>query len=198
MGMGKIEKILATVAIVVTGVTAALRAETPDATQHTPGFTLKMPDGKPVSLEEAMGGERLVLVVLRGYPGYQCPYCQRQVNDFEENAAKFAAEHAHVLLVYPGPPAELDQKAKEFMASTNPLPKGFTLVVDPDYAFTNQYGLRWDAPKETAYPTTFVIAKNGVIGWRHISRSHGDRVTAKDALAELKELDAGAGAGGGE
>jgi len=29
----------------------------------------------------------VVLIVLRGYPGYQCPYCTRQVHDFPTSAS---------------------------------------------------------------------------------------------------------------
>ena len=32
----------------------------------------------------------LVLVVLRGWPGYQCPFCTRQFGDYRLNAQKFA------------------------------------------------------------------------------------------------------------
>ena len=127
-----------------------------------------------------------MLVVLRGYPGYQCPYCVRQVHDFVENAGKFAADGARVLLVYPGPPAELDQHAKEFLAKQNPLPENVHLVIDPDYTFTNKYGLRWDAPHETAYPSTFLIDRHGNVFFRMISTGHGDRSTAADILAELQ------------
>jgi hypothetical protein len=91
-----------------------------------------------------------------------------------------------VLLVYPGPPAELDQKAKEFLTKQNPLPVGFHLVIDPDYKFTNQYGLRWDAPHETAYPSTFLIDRHDMIFFRKMSKEHGDRTTAADILAELQ------------
>jgi O-acetyl-ADP-ribose deacetylase (regulator of RNase III) len=34
------------------------------------------------------------------------------------------------------------------------LPSNIVLVTDPDYTVTNLYGLRWDAPHETAYPST--------------------------------------------
>ncbi|HXT12612.1 MAG TPA: redoxin family protein [Candidatus Angelobacter sp.] len=59
------------------------------------------------------------------------------------------------------------------------------LVIDPDYAFTKAYGLRWDAPSETAYPSTFVIAKGGKITFSHISHQHGDRVKAEAVLKML-------------
>jgi hypothetical protein len=89
------------------------------------------------------------------YPGYQCPYCVRQIHDFVENADKFASSGTQVLLVYPGPPAELDRRAKEFLSKENSLPANVILVTDPDYKFTNQYGLRWDAPNETAYAVRY-------------------------------------------
>lgn len=131
-------------------------AQTPDVGQKAPAFTLSTPDGHPLTLSEFTGRGTVVLVVLRGYPGYQCPYCTRQVHDFVENADKFAAAGAQVLLVYPGPPADLDQRAKEFLEKQNPLPANIHLVTDPDYRFTRQYGLRWDAPHETAYPSPFL------------------------------------------
>jgi hypothetical protein len=58
-------------------------------------------------------------------------------------------------------------------------------VTDPDYTATNLYGIRWNAPQETAYPSTFVLDKHGVIVFEKISHSHGDRLSAQDALAHL-------------
>ena len=162
------------------------RAQTPDIGQTAPQFSLSTPDGKQLSLSEFTGKGPVILVVLRGYPGYQCPYCVRQVHDFVENASKFAADGARVLLVYPGPPAALDQHAKEFLTKQNPLPVNVYLVIDPDYRFTNQYGLRWDAPHETAYPSTFLIDRHGIVFFRKIGTGHGDRTTAADTLAELQ------------
>jgi peroxiredoxin Q/BCP len=130
-------------------------------------------------------GHDLVLVVLRGFPGYQCPYCVRQVHDFIGHASEFRAKNTRVLLVYPGPPADLDQHAKEFLAKQSELPSDIFLVTDPDYAVTNQYGLRWDAPHETAYPSTFILNGKGIIVFEKISHTHGDRLSAEDALEHL-------------
>ncbi len=49
------------------------------------------------------------------------------------NSDKFAAAGTEVLLVYPGPPADLDQRAKEVLVKENPLPANVHLVIDPDY-----------------------------------------------------------------
>lgn len=147
-------------------------------------FTLSTPEGKHVRLSEVMSQGPVALVVLRGYPGYQCPYCNRQVQDFIEKAQGFADAGAHVVLVYPGPAQDLDAKANEFLADKK-LPANFDLVVDPDYEVTNLYGLRWDAPHETAYPSTFLIDRQGAIFFNKIVKEHGGRTTAAEILDAL-------------
>lgn len=160
-------------------------AETPTVGAKAPDFTLSTPTGKAVRMSKEEKGHDLVLVVLRGFPGYQCPYCVKQVHDFVDHASDFAKKNTRVLLVYPGPPAELDQHAKEFLEKQSELPSNIVLVTDPDYAVTNLYGLRWEAPHETAYPSTFVLDKKGMIVFENISHSHGDRLSAQDALDHL-------------
>ena len=160
-------------------------AQTPEIGSKAPDFTLSTPEGVPIRLSGLIAKGKVVLIVLRGYPGYQCPYCQRQVHDFQVNAGKFAAQDIQLLLVYPGPPADLDKRAQEFLAKEGTLPANFHLVIDPDYKFTNQYGLRWDAPHETAYPSTFLIDQNSIITFRKTSHTHGDRTTPDDVLNGL-------------
>ena len=159
-------------------------AATPNVGEHAPDFTLSTPEGNSVSLHAVRSGAPLVLVVLRGYPGYQCPFCQRQAQDFIRHAADFAKMHAQVLMVYPGPPADLAGHANEFL-KRQALPENERLVIDPDYTFTNRYDLRWNAPHETAYPSTFILDRNGVITFRKISHEHGDRTSAEDILTKL-------------
>jgi peroxiredoxin len=170
----------------------AAQAQTPSVGESAPSFTLNTPDGKPVTLSSLTKNGKLALIVLRGYPGYQCPFCVKQVHDFIENAGKFAAAGTQVLLIYPGPPADLDQHARDFLVKQNPLPQGIHLVTDPDYTVTNQYGLRWDAPHETAYPSTFLIDGKNRIFFRKVSKGHGDRSNAADVLAELRNSTASA------
>ena len=160
-------------------------AETPKVGDKAPDFQLSTPTGSSVQLSHQQTKGSVILVILRGFPGYQCPYCQKQVHDFVERAADFAAKDVKVLLVYPGPPAELDQHAKDFLTKQSELPANIVLVTDPDYKVTNLYGLRWDAPHETAYPSTFILDKNGKVLFEKISHSHGDRVLAQEALDQL-------------
>jgi peroxiredoxin len=161
-------------------------AQTPAIGAKAPDFTLQTPTGTPVALVKERAKGTTILVLLRGFPGYQCPYCEKQVHDFVDHSADFAARRANVVLVYPGPPADLDQHAKEFLAAQADLPSNIKLVIDPDYKMTNLYGLRWNAPHETAYPSTFILDASGTVLFEKISHEHGDRTTANDILANLK------------
>ncbi len=166
-------------------------AATPNVGEHAPDFTLATPDGAKVSLQSVEQTGKTVLVVLRGFPGYQCPYCTRQAQDFISHADDFKKAGAQVLMIYPGPPADLAGHAKDFLTKQQKLPDNVHLVIDPDYNFTNKYDLRWEGAHETAYPSTFILDKSGVVRFRKITKEHADRLSASDALTHLGDIKGG-------
>lgn len=176
-----------TLLFLLLSLTGLRAAETPQPGEMAPAFSLRALDGKTHSLSSETAQGPVVLVVLRGFPGYQCPLCNRQVSEFVRHGEKFAKAGARVLLVYPGPGSVVDEKAKEF-TSDKALPPHFSLLLDPDYRLTTQYNLRWDAPKETAYPSAFLVDRKGRIVFAKVSRSHGGRATAEEMLAALAKL----------
>jgi thioredoxin-dependent peroxiredoxin len=147
-------------------------------------FSLPTLGGDSFGLSGELAKGPVVIVVLRGWPGYQCPICTKQVGQFLARAEDLKAAGAQVVLIYPGPTENPGAHAKEF-AHDMILPEHFSFVVDPDFAFTLGYGLRWDAPRETAYPSTFVVDKKGIVRFAKISKTHGDRASAVDVLAAL-------------
>ena len=147
-------------------------------------FTLDNMGGKPVKLSDVAKGGPVVLVVLRGYPGYQCPICTRQVADFLAAADRFKAAGATVVFVYPGPAENLKAHAAEF-AKGKRFPDYFKFLLDPAYTFTNAYGLRWDAANETSYPSTFVMGKDRTITFAKVSPTHGGRASVEEVLKAL-------------
>ncbi len=169
---------------------ASAPATPPAVGEKAPDFTLVSQQGKRVQLSALTAKAPVVLVVLRGYPGYQCPLCNQQVHDFLKNAQGFADAKVQVVLIYPGPPDNnlpdnnLAARAKEFTADKS-LPENFTLLLDPGYEFTNLYGLRWDAPKETAYPSTFLLDQKGIVFFAKVSKTHGGRTKAAEILDVL-------------
>lgn len=172
-----------------TGGASLSAAEIAKVGDKAPDFTLKTLDGQNVQFSKLTDKNDVVLVVLRGWPGYQCPICDRQVHDFIAAQKGFADAKAQLVFVYPGPADDLKAHAVEFKNwKGKQWPRDYLYVLDPDYTMVNAYGLRWDAPRETAYPSTFVVDKNGVVRFEKISHSHGDRSKATDVLSEVKKL----------
>jgi len=102
-------------------------------------------------------------------------------------AEAFKAAGASVVMIYPGAAASVQQYAAEFITGKT-LPEGFLFVTDPGLKVVNLYGLRWDAPNETAYPSTFVVDRQGTVRFVKISRTHGDRSAAPDVLQVIAGL----------
>ena len=150
-------------------------------------FSLKNLDGKGTNLSDSRKTGPVVVVVLRGFPGYQCPVCTQQVSQLIASAKKFSEASTQVLLIYPGGDKNLTAKGKEFMKKST-LPEGFQLLIDSDYVFTKDWNLRWDAPGETAYPSTFVLDREGKIQYAKISRTHGDRAPINEVVEAVKRL----------
>jgi peroxiredoxin Q/BCP len=159
----------------------------PEIGKKASDFSLESVRGETVKLSKLAEKSPVVLVVLRGYPGYQCPICSRQVAELLKHADELAEAGAQVVLVYPGPGGRLKERAEEFLADRT-IPKHFHLVTDPDYTFTKAYDLRWDAPRETAYPSTFVIDRQRIVRFAKVSKTHGDRIDAKTVLKAVAEL----------
>lgn len=159
----------------------------PKVDENAPDFELKHLDGTSVSLKQLAANGPVVILVLRGWPGYQCPICSRQVGEFLNKKEELEKEGASVVLIYPGPAVLLAEHAKEFQGAKD-FPKHFHYVIDPDYTFTNAWGLRWEAPRETAYPSTFVVSKDLKVKFGVTSATHGGRAVYDDVFKELQKL----------
>ncbi len=151
-------------------------------------FTLPIVSGTgELTLSEEYLKGPVVLIVLRGYPGYQCPLCSRQVGELVTAADKIGEVAKRVIFVYPGEPDQLEQHAEEFMGKTA-LPAPLVLVRDPGLQMVTDWRLRWDAPRETAYPATYIIDHDGKVRWSKVSKSHGGRTSAREIIEQLKAL----------
>lgn len=162
----------------------ALAADFPQVGDTAADFTLNDLAGKPVKLSDCTAKGPVVVVVLRGYPGYQCPLCTKQLAKFLAEAESFTKAGAEVLFIYPGPSDQLPMRAKEFVKG-KALPAHHHFLIDPDYVFTKTYHLRWDEKNETSYPSTFVIDGKNQIQFAKISKAHGDRTDPKEVLKAI-------------
>ena len=183
--VGRIVAALAMAALAAAG--TAMAAATPAVGAKAPDFTLAGADGTQVTLSTELQRGPVVLIVGRGWPGYQCPFCTRQFAELRSRAQEIEAAGARVLWIYPGPSDYLVAHAKDFTAGTA-VPANFRVLIDPGYVFTDAYGLRWDAPNETAYPATLVIDRTAIVRFAQVSRAHGGRTPVADVLAALAAL----------
>lgn len=163
----------------------SIAADPPKVGAEASDFELTDVTGRNVSLFSTLEKAPVVVIVLRGYPGYQCPVCSKQVGQLLDQSDKFKESGARVLIIYPGPSQGLSERAREFI-NDRTIPAHFQLLLDPDLSFTSKYGLRWDAPNETAYPATFVIDKSRKVVFSKISRTHGGRANVKEVLSALE------------
>ena len=182
---------LVTVAASVSRATADDSADKqpPKIGDTIPDFEFHTFDGRSLKLADVAAKGPVVLVVLRGYPGYQCPACTAQVADLRKHAEEMKKLGAAVILVYPGKAEKLAEHAKEFLKDSK-LPAPLVLVTDPDFKFITAHNLRWDKAGETSYPSTFVLDSKRVVHSSKISHSHGDRAKAEEDLAVLRAMRA--------
>ncbi|MFK8113298.1 MAG: redoxin family protein [Rubripirellula sp.] len=174
--------------------TAVVHADEAEATnrpvlgKRAPDFELPVVGSDEfLSLSDEYKQGKVVVVVLRGYPGYQCPLCSSQIAALANRSKTLLKEAHRVILVYPGEANELQRHAERFMGSRS-LPDPLIIVRDEGMEMVESWGLRWNASRETAYPSTFVLDGNGRVRWMKISKSHGERSSVAEILKELRKL----------
>ena len=160
----------------------------PSIGQRAPDFELPLVGQKKfLSLRDEYRDGPVVVIVLRGYPGYQCPMCKNQFNAVVNRAKALSSESKCVVLVYPGKADQLEKNSKRFLGSRK-LPYPIRVVRDDDMQMVKEWGIRWEARNQTAYPATFVVDQNGRIAWKKVSSTSAGRSTVEEILRELRKL----------
>lgn len=182
--------LFATVALLIAFPDATGYAETPKIGEQVEDFSLPVvgSEDEELSLREMYHEGPTVVVVLRGFPGYQCPLCSKQVNSLANRAETLGKLAHRVILVYPGPSNELEQHASDFIGPRT-LPEPMVVVRDAEMRMVESWGLRWKAPRETAYPSTFVIDTDGTVVWSKVSDSHAGRAETEEIVKALRKIN---------
>lgn len=152
--------------------------------EKAPDFELSTLDGKKHKLSTLIEDGPVVVVMLRGFPTYQCPLCSRQMTEFLNAAKGFDEQKSTVVFVYPDNKDGVAKHAQQFIKGKK-FPSNFRFLLDPDFTFTNAYGLRWKGKRETSYPSTFIIDGDQKVTFAKVSRTHGGRTKAKQIIDEL-------------
>jgi len=129
------------------------------------------PSGDVLDINELRDGRGMVLLIMRGFPGYVCPFCTAQTAAVLNRAEEFEKSGVRVALVFPGPadtvPIFLDAVREYRRSSELPVP----ILFDPELSATNSLG----ATGKLAKPTTVVLDRNGIIRYLYVGESFDDR-----------------------
>lgn len=150
-------------------------------------FTLSKLDGTKLSLSGLEKSGPVVVVMLRGWVGYQCPYCTRQVGDFITHAKELSERGTNVVFIYPGAADTVQVKAEDFVSGKT-VPANMHFVTDPELKTVKMMNLFWDAKNENSYPSTFLVDQTGTVRYAKISKSHADRAEATVVIAEIAKI----------
>lgn len=140
--------------------------------------------GETVRLDQFQGQQNILLVFTRGFSGMLCPFCTTQTSRLIANYDKFKARDTEVLLVYPGSKAQLPEfkQASMDMSGSDSFP--FPVLLDEDLAAVKRLGIA----AHLAYPSTFIIDKQGQVRLSYVGSNPADRPSIKALLSQLDRL----------
>lgn len=176
------------------------------AGDRAPSFTLKDPDGQPVSSAELLAQGPLVLSF---YRGVWCPYCNMELQALEAALPSFRALGATLLAISP-------QAASNSRKSQRTNELSFPILSDthndvaaafgirftlPDYLIEVYKGLKNDLPAFNGddswtlpMPARYVIAQDGTIVYAEVNPDYTQRPEPEAMLPALRQLSAPAAA----
>lgn len=141
-------------------------------------------EGNAVRLDQFRGKKNVLLVFTRGFYGQLCPFCTTQTSRLIANYDKFTARDTEVLLVYPGSKAQLPEFKQASLESSGSESFPFPVLLDEDLAAVKQLGIA----AHLAYPSTFIIDKQGQVRLSYVGSNPADRPSIKALLAQLDQL----------
>lgn len=180
------------------GVDFAARA--PRVGNEAPDFTLPDQRGDDVSLRALLGAGPVVLIF---YHGESCPYCSRQLRMFEARLHQFAEFGAQVVAVSP-------QTPEHSLSIANENDLKVLVLSDVGADVIDRYGLTFagDAQTRATFGSvgadvggyndpsgwvlpaaaTFIIGRDGVVGYAGLPGNWCERADPLDVLSVLSEL----------
>ena len=166
-------------------------------TKQTVGEKLPEPEtdlvtskGEKISLKK-YAGKSVVLVFMRGFSGYVCPYCATYTAQLSLKYEEFKKRNSEVLVVYPTK-ADHQEKVDQFIAAANErleaegnTPLSLPVFLDPGLKLVTQYNLLGDLSR----PSTFVLDGEGVVRYGYVGADKADRPAIDRVLQEIEKIN---------
>lgn len=103
-------------------------------------------------------------------------------------------ETTQILALSVDPPEDL-QRMVDRISAEDSLAPTFPFLFDEGHRVIDRYGLFNDADprgRQITHPATFIIDRDGVVGWRFVEVDYRIRPTNEEVLAALAEVRGGA------
>mgnify|MGYP006299911681 CR=1 FL=1 len=177
-------------ALILTAAVTSCTSETGNAEHDPPQAGDPLPytrfvnqQGEVVDLARHRGTDRVLLVFMRGFDGYVCPYCTRQTSELAERYEEITAAGTRVYIVYPGPaetvPVFLEAVRRQLNGQEEEFP--VPVLLDVDLSAVKRLGIRGNL----AAPSTFLVGSDGVLQYVYVGNSFDDRPDVDDILSAL-------------
>jgi peroxiredoxin len=168
-----------------------------------PEFTLRDPDGKPVSSRDLLAKGPLVVSF---YRGVWCPYCNLELQALQEALPEIAARGASLVAISP-------QTTPNSRKSQRDNKLSFPILSDVRSEVADAFGIRFALPDELValyksfkndlptfnddpswvlpMPARYVIARDGVIAYAEVNPDYTHRPDPFELLPVLDRLQVG-------
>ncbi len=140
--------------------------------------------GRKVGLDQYKDKKNVLLVFTRGFSGQLCPYCTTQTSRLIANYDEFTRRDAEVLLVYPGSKEQLPLFKEASIEASGKDSFPFPVLLDEDLAAVKRLGIA----AQLAFPSTFLIDKQGKVRLSYVGANPTDRPSIKALLDQLDTL----------
>ncbi len=144
-----------------------------------PDMRIALLSGGEIRLPRDVRGRWMVFL---GYRGHWCPFCQRQLADFEDHIKDFEKRGVFVVAVS-SQNREESEKSRELSNVTFPI--GYDL--DPR-EFSHATGAFYNRKHRFVHATAFIVDPQGIIRGSIYSSGGIGRYTAEGTIERLDQL----------
>ena len=148
-----------------------------DIGEKAPDFTLTDDTGKEVIFSSLFRKQKILLYF---YPLDWSPVCSVQHKDFCAEYDKFEEADAQIIAI------STDHKFSH-AAFKQSLGAKYILLSDPDKKAIKAYGVDFEG-KQHSQRAYFIIDKQGIVRWKHVEESTGNKRSNDELLEALNKI----------
>lgn len=147
-----------------------------------PESKLSTIEGETVSLQEALGKQKSILIFYRG--GW-CPYCIRHLSAVGQHEQTILDKGYRIIAISP-------DQAEDAAKSADKAEFNYSIYSDPDLSTTKAFGLAFESISKKSkkkrilpVPAVYITDAEGRITFRHFDVNYKERLAPEDLLKAL-------------